>query len=238
MSRNLFQKLLPLITAFAWIVGTPPSALAQHAGDIVLKVQGGQIVPGALGANDEFAQQCVFGVELGEIFPNFADEPGFDSTAGTFPVPSSNGFRLLDAVRAWDGSDFDAFSSERMGVGFGPLPDVLTPISTSTVTGFTLPVAADGTWHRHLEYLLSSPADDGIYLMKMSIFSNHAGVAESDPFYLVFNNNMSEVDHDAAIAWVEENMCNPVPEPSSLMLAAIGAAGLAVTWRRRRRRAG
>src|SRR4051812_42568103 len=82
------------------------AALAQHAGDILLTIdttstiRTGHINPdGSLNPSER-----VFATTLGLAFPDFTDNPGFDCIPGTFPVPSSNGFRILDALRQWNGT--------------------------------------------------------------------------------------------------------------------------------------
>ncbi len=210
-------RLITLIVAVCLACTLSGPALAQHAGDILLEVESGKIVTGLI---DEDSGTVTTGVrvfesEFGEIFPNFTDEPGFDNDPGTFPFPSNIGFNILDSLRKWDGSDFDAIPTEQVSIGFGPLTPVATPLAPAIVPGFTLPVAATGDWHRHLEYTLTGAASTGIYLLTLELFSDASGIDKSDPFFLVFNQNDTEENHEAAAEYVETNI---VPEPASWVL--------------------
>ena len=76
----------------------------------------------------------------------------------------------------------------------------------------------------HPEFTLVDPLD-GIYLA--SFTASTSGFATSETFYVLFNLNESEIDHDEAIEWVEANI---VPAPGALALLG---AGLLVLRRRR-----
>ena len=186
----------------------------QHGGDVVLDLdKAGAIRTNRVGADGGPPEPArVFASEFGEVFKNFADEPGFDSAPGTFPVPSANGFILRRALRAWDGTAFSTIPAERVEVGFGPLDEVSTPIDDVPVTGFTLGVGSNGQWHRHLEFTLTAPASPGVYLLEMSLFSTDPAVAESAPFWVVFNQGQPEDVHDAAVDWAMRNLPHDVCE--------------------------
>jgi hypothetical protein len=191
----------PASVALIWA----STALAQvHAGDIILTLDGGGIVTGGLSA-DSYTPRRVFGATLGVTFANFTDNPGFDCVPGTFPVPSRNGFRILDSLRVWDGSDFHLIAAPTMEVAFSTL-SVTSPPTPSTVEGFTLAVGSNGEWHRHLEYTLGSPADPGIYLLQLQLYSNSGGIGASLPFWLVFNQGRPTSEHEAAVTWVRFNL--------------------------------
>ncbi len=176
-----------------------------HEGDIVLSLVDGRITTGA-GIGAAFEQRRVFATQLGVSFPHFNDSPGFDCLPATFPVGSRNGFRILDALRKWDGSDFDQIPVERMELRFGTTLTRITPETPGVVDGFTLSVGSNGTWHRHYGYTLLAPASEGVYLLSMSLFSNDAMVAESEPFWIVFNDGATQAEADAAAAWALANL--------------------------------
>jgi hypothetical protein len=182
---------------------------AQHAGDVLLDIGPNGAIRTNLDAKDGPIPERVFGSEFGEVFVNFTDEPGFDSEPGTFPVPSAIGFTILGALRAWDGASFATVPTERIEIAFGPLGPVLTPLDDTPVSGFTLGVGSNGQWHRHLEYALAGPADDGVYLLELELFSTHPSVGASEPFWIVFNQNVDESVHDVAIDWVRETYLAP-----------------------------
>jgi hypothetical protein len=171
----------------ALALGAP--AHAQHLGDIVLDISNGRIrtnqfdVSGILtpGVRD-------FRVTLGAAAPNFTDSPGFDTTPGTFPYPSTNGFRIRKALRIWDGTRFVHIPGpmpETMQISFATLGPIYTPACDTIVNGFSLQVGSNGEWHRHLEYTLSDPGTPGVYLLELELFSSLASIAPTRPFWLV-----------------------------------------------------
>jgi hypothetical protein len=198
-------------TLFALILLSTSPAYAQlHGGDIELQVTSGKIVSDAQ----------VYSAEFGEIIPNEVDEPGFDSQPATFPIGSSVGFSILDSLRVWDGTDFDAIPAETLSIRFGSsLGPITTPSIPNNVDGFNLNVASDGSWHRHFDFLLNAPASTGIYLLQLQLDSSAAAIAASDPFFIVFNQNDSEFNHDAAIAFAEGMLT--VHEPSAWAMSCV-----------------
>ena len=183
-------------------------AMAQpHTGDIELSLEAGQIRTGIFGAG----VNRVFVAEMGRSFANFTSDPGFDCQVGTFPFPSRNGFRVMDALREWNGSDFAEVSFEAMEISFSTLL-VVTPPTAQTVEGFTLAVGSNGTWHRHLEYTLVdaqgglAPAAGDVYLLTLQIFSNQSSIAASEPFWIIFDNQADEASVIAAADWVRTNL--------------------------------
>ncbi len=185
-------------------------AMAQHQGDILLNVIEGRIQTGAvLDGGGVDLDERVFISTLGVAFPDFTDDPGFDCVPGTFPANSSVGFRVRAALREWDGSGFTSIPDERLEVSFGPLGPVVTPLADEVVNGFTIRVGANGQWHRHLEYVLASPAETGVYLLEMSLYTNASGIGESKPFWVVFDQNAGTATVEAAAAWVVANKLCP-----------------------------
>jgi hypothetical protein len=198
----------PSIAAALISVSATLAASAQHAGDVLLTLDGaGRISTNAF-ISAAATPNRVFISRLGVDFPDFTADPGFDCFPGTFPAPSRNGFRVLKALRAWDGSSFATIPAERLEIAFGTFTPILTPLTDTVVDGFTLTVASNGQWHRHLEYTLLAPASDGIYLLELSLFSNHPEVRESDPFWILFDQNADGEALSAAAAWVL-NQANP-----------------------------
>jgi hypothetical protein len=201
------------MVASAALAGVASAQL--HEGDIVLSVVDGRITTGA-GVGAAFEQRRVFATQLGVSFPHFNDSPGFDCLPATFPIGSRNGFRIVDALREWDGSNFDLIPPERMELRFGTSLVRVTPETQSVVDGFTLSVASNGTWHRHYGYTLLAPASEGVYLLSMTLFSNDASIAESEPFWIVFNDGAAQADADAAAAWALANLAGEGPTCDSI----------------------
>ncbi|MCA9231621.1 MAG: hypothetical protein KDA57_13300 [Planctomycetales bacterium] len=198
---------------------TSPTFAQIHSGDVELGVADGMIV----------TNERVYDAEFGEIIPNEVDEPGFDSLPGTFPTGSSIGFTILDSLRKWNGTDFATIPTETVSIAFGTsLGPVVTPVTPSLVNGFHLNVSSDGSWHRHYDFVLNTPQSKGIYLLQLQLSSSDPTIDPTDPFFIVFNQNDSVFNHDAAIGFVESLLL--VPEPSGLLLALIG--GLCLRIRR------
>lgn len=156
------------------------SAFAQHAGDIGVGIAHDRIITGLYSDGGGFVPgQRVFGVEFGELFPNFTAEPGFDSLPGTFPQGASISFNVQRALRLWqDGAFGGVIPAERISIGFGPVQPVMTPETDVVTPGFSLAVGSNGEWHRHLEYTLGEPAEDGIYLLEMTLVGNQPSMQE------------------------------------------------------------
>lgn len=181
------------------------SAFAQvHQGDIELRVRQGVIT-----TNVPSGPARVFGSTLGTSFPNFTSDPGFDCLTSTFPTGSRIGFRIHGALSKWTGASFTTAIAERMSVEFAGVLSATSPTDATTQTGFTLSVGSNGTWHRHLEYTLLSPASDGVYALAMSLYSTSASIGESEVFWVVFNQNRSAGELEAAAAWIEDHVIHP-----------------------------
>jgi hypothetical protein len=220
------HRIAPAACAIAALavsgIGLARNAVAQHAGDIVLTISpAGRLQTGGRSAGQPFEYR-VFDVTLGELFPNFAEDPGFDCVPGTFGWPGAIGFRLHGPLLKWESGNYSIApvvpsTGERIDVSFGPLGPILTPTTQTSVNGFTLTVGSNGTWHRHLEYTLTSPASGGVYLMEMTLASTITSTApaggESLPYWLVVSQGASETDRAVARQWVLDNKINPPPPP-------------------------
>jgi hypothetical protein len=205
------QSLTIHIAAAAGLALASLAAGQPHSTDIMLTVSEGKIVTGTVDEQGApLPGERVFQTRLGVVAPNFTPDPGFDCLPGTFPVGSRNGFRLLKALRVWNGTDFSQVAAPSMEVSFATLW-ALTPAIDEPVEGFLLNVGSNGQWHRHYDYTLLEPADAGVYLMEMTIFSNNAAIQESDPFWLVFNQNSPQQTADAATQWVRDNLAGGEP---------------------------
>ncbi len=196
------------LTAFA--------AHAQvHESDVMLAIREDAIATGVF-SGGQFEPARVFVSTLGEAFPNFATDPGFDCAPGTFPAGSRIGFTLRGRLRTWSDTCGCFEAREEPPVMFvdyfGGALHSETPPDDSTVTGFTIAVGANGQWHRHLEYTLQPPAEQGVYLMEMTLYSTSPLIGASEPFWIVFNQNADPSLVASAADWVVENLASP-PAP-------------------------
>jgi hypothetical protein len=186
-------------------------ALAQlHDVDIIIEQHGGVIRTGNVDTVTGQADypRRVFAATFGDF--DFVDEPGVDSLDGAFPPGSQIGFDILDGLRVWDGTDFHLLSGPtgpRIHMVFGAL-DRYTPPDHSVVPGFGISVSGTGQFHRHIGYTLVSqasppaePAEAGVYLLQLHLWSNVSGIGTSLPYYMVFNQSSNPAVQDAAVDW-------------------------------------
>ncbi len=213
-------------------------ALAHGEGvDVLLHVVDDTLVTGSWSHTGDTIveeRERVFAFEWGNgEGENISDEPGFFAEAGTL-AGMSWGVNFVDAVRVWNGSDFSAVSPstvtyELLGA------EMDTPGSAGGFTpGFAVPVGGGG-FDDHFEIVLNAPLDgsaDGVYLIAMELFATDSvrgGVpANSETFWFVGNFGGDEIDHEAAIEYVEDVL---VPAPGGAALLALG--GMAAARRRR-----
>jgi hypothetical protein len=215
---------------------------AQHS-DIEPAVENGRIVTNGR----------VFGYDFGEIVgdPYFSTDPGFSAGMGALPAGSQLRFNIVDGtslglsgnLRYWNGVGDVSFgampSGETLRLALGAQSRTASA-ATGEVAGFSLgTVGGSGSLHVHLNSFLqgadgnADPSDgfppaEGIYLVGLELVSSDAGLADSLPFFVVYNNGLSEAAHDRALEYV-----SGVPEPSVTWV--IGSLAMLRLLRRRRR---
>lgn len=229
------------------IVAMSASARAQHS-DVRPHVRDGRIVTGAFDdSTSTFIEEArVFGYDFGEVIgdPFFAADPGFNAAAGSgLPADSQVRFNILGDLQYWSGSGDVVFGGmpggETLRLSLGA-QSRRAGAGTGEIAAFSLgTVGAAGTLHVHLNSFLqgsdgnADPSDgfppaEGIYLVPLELVSSDAGVADSLPFWVVFNNGLSEEAHDRAIGYVESSV---VPEPGAGLMM-LGVVGLVLRRRR------
>jgi hypothetical protein len=190
------------------------ASLAQvHAGDILLNVSSGVISTRA-SLIEPAPGTRVFVRTVGTIAPDYADV-GFDNLPGSFPAGSRNGFRILGSLKKWTGTNLAPASTVSLMISnFGTLT-ALTPSDESTLTGYTLAVSSNGQWHRHLDFDLLNASTgsppDGVYVVQLQIFNNTGSLADTPPFFVVLNQNLTPDQPQAAADWIVNNLINPPP---------------------------
>lgn len=204
-----FQQLLFIATlschALAFAVH-PTKLCAQvvHS-DINFSYSGGQIVVDT-GATS--------GVATGDFpvdgfFSQFETNPGFASEGDVgFGINPNDtiAYNVLDNLLLWDGSNFvtPAANTQIRIENNGSAADTVIHSSSGTQPGAFGPLAngvgqadGNGDFHSHVSFFLEpnngSPSPDfGVYGLKFSLSTNAAGIADSDPFFAVFNFGLSE----------------------------------------------
>jgi hypothetical protein len=190
-------------------------AAAQHA-DILITVEAGRLTVAAIDKETgTITPTNVFAADLGETgIPHYIDEPGLDAEAGTLPPGSTLGFIISGPLLRWDGSglvptsDDGCADGETMTIQYVTL---LRETACVDVPGFALAVQPDGGFHKHYVFGVQ-PASNGVidsdvYALQFILRSSDPTIADSDPVWIVFNDGMTEDDHDAAIAFLEGPAC-------------------------------
>jgi hypothetical protein len=224
---------------------------SAHIGDVGLALVNGRLATGIVEEAGtppvEFVSlgERVFGADFtlagGEVY---TDEPGFYGSSlsaggeNTIPASSSLNFRILGNLRLWEPatSTFSAAApGERLRIEFfGGAASRLSPLDGSTVGGFSIPLGPTGGFDEHWDFFLDAAPGQtapgaGIYLLSVDIELDNVSGSRSEPIWLVFNNGLSEAEHDEAIEYVESNI---VPTPGAV--GVLGLAGLFAARRRRR----
>jgi hypothetical protein len=245
-----YSVKIHIFTLVTWlIISLARAASAQHA-DVRPYVAGGQIhTAGFVDASSaQVPIMRVFAYDFGEDAeqPFFTQDPGFNAESGSgLPAGSQLLFNIVDAgelglpanLSYWNGLGEVSFTptpaDETLRLTFGS-QNRTADDSTSFVTGFSLQtVAASGAVHRHLNAYLEGSGGDptvGIYLVPLELQSSDATLQKSLPFFLLYNNGVTEESHDLAIDWVQQNLV-PVPEASSFLLATLGGALVGISRR-------
>lgn len=229
MKRSILFRALGLSVVFTLLILTD-TARAVHDDDIEVTISSGQL----------FTSNTFYESEFLDTTVSFeTDEPGFDSENGTFQPGDELGFNVLQSLWYWNGSALatPTTTTDLMILGSGPNMTTVTP-SSGVLSGFVLGSAGvDGVIHEHVDFELNpyNTADVGAYGLVLELTSPN-GYLSSDPFLIVFNNGLSEVPFENGVDAIRVAAGVPVPEPGSLVLALLGAVGLAgAGWSRRRK---
>ena len=167
----------------------------------------------------------------------FTNEPGFGSETleGLGIGPSDLiSYNVLGPLVYHDGAGFVPTTATIAG---DDQPDAGVVVISADTTGADglggLIGQADsiGDFHVDLGWDLSDGASAGAYGVLLNLDTDASDIANSDPFFIVFNFGLEEGPFEGAV----EQFAAVVPEPISL--AVVGVGGLLLLTRRRRQQA-
>jgi len=188
-----------------------PGAMAQvHATDIVIRIEGGALQTGGVNQATGLAEypRRVYAATLDAS--GFTNNPGFDSLEGAFSPAARVGFDILAALHKWDGVNFDPLSTSIMRIRFGG-STVFTPETDIFTPGFSTVPQSSGEFHRHFGYTLLAPAEQGVYLLNLRLWTDTPGVTPSQPFWLVFNRSETGGVYQEAFDWATNHLGTTPP---------------------------
>lgn len=241
------MKILSYAAALTAMVALSPFASAHF--DAIPYLDGNTIrFNGVDDLTGETASNVrVFGYDFGENVedPYNIGDPGFNTQgASAFTAGSTLRLAGTGTLQYWDGTGEVHFtsaptdvtlalaSSPTRAMTFSSSSVTYTPAGAATLTVGTF--ASNGGLHVHLGSSIFSDGDQlpdsvaqGIYAIQVIATTSIGQVG--DPIWIVFNNGLSEEQHDAAMGAIESTL---VPEPAALTTLAVGS--LALLARRRR----
>jgi hypothetical protein len=237
-----------LVGAATLLLAMP--AMAHY--DVAPYFQNGQLVTGGLdhGGNGVSPTITAYLYDFGEdpYDPYNLNDPGINQAIGVGNLPAGTPlyYTILSSLTYWSGVGEPQFITPPTGtclnLRMGNTTRTLDDDSGAQPGSLIQSVMADGSLHRHFTSSLfrqagssNVPGDStfqepvtGIYAFQLELVLSDAGTQyTSNPFWIVLNNGLSEVQHDAARAAL-----GAIPEPASLSLLACGAAAL-LTRRRK-----
>lgn len=205
------------------LLGCAAVVHAQHAGDVLLRTNAGQVQTGSADGTSVTFPEQVFTASFGDLgLPDRTTNPGFNSIPNEYPLNTLVQMQLRRAARKWDpaAGNFCVVPPEFIEVrrGTNSANWIRTPAVDPAAPGFLGPTAnigttdsTDGLIHQHPTYWLfgpggfgGTPPSDGVYLLEAQVLT--APLMVSAPFWVVFNQNASPADLSNAMAYAEETL--------------------------------
>jgi hypothetical protein len=151
-------------------------------------------------------------------------------TPSELPDGSHISFDILSNLQYWNGSTFTTAlpGNETLQLQIGTSSDTLAgtgPIPAGYQIGKVGPPSfGSEELHVHFASTLTGPGavdpTDGVYGFLMQLKSDDPDIANSAPYFVLYDYGTPAGDDDAAVAYAE----TLVPEPSACVLAALGGA--------------
>lgn len=169
--------------------------------------------------------------DISGTFEQKTDDPGFDSEIseglGVYPNDLID-YLVLAPLTYHNGTDFAPVpAGASITIGDNPSGGLtVDALTVGPISGTGLIAQADplGNVHTHLEFTLNPLSLDtpayGAYGILTRLTTDEIGIANSEPFFFVFNFGLEEAVFEGAVGAFAAR----VPEPSSLMLAGFALA--------------
>lgn len=211
---------------------------AQHAGDIEFSYENSSIVFHS-GEEGFLDGTQLFEAEFPDSGPfnGFTDEPGFISEAPDYGIIAGDivDYTVLQSrfgyfLNYWNPvNGLVENTSASLNIEDQPAGDWLVTAGSGGGSGPGVLGQADanGDFHHHIDFQLSSGAAAGAYAVLFRLDTTSAGIADSEDFYVVWGYGIDETQHEAAIG----HFASAIPEPGCLSLA--GLLSLLVLRRKR-----
>lgn len=217
MNKNYRHFLIPVITGILFACVDNTSAQSPHS-DVFFEYVDNQVVTYFQTGSDSVGSSEF---PTSGNFQQISENPGFFSEAlidlGLLPNDIIT-YNILDNLTFWDGTSFtNPIAGTQIYIeNTGNTPDTIVTTSSGTQLGdpvqghnFIDRADSSGDLHTHIDFALEIDGSTatptyGAYGMLMSLSTDRAGIADSDPFYLLFNFGLSTQDFDTAITEFEQ----------------------------------
>lgn len=174
------------------------------------------------------------------LFEQFTDDPGFAVADGNLGSGDLIDYNILSPLFYHDGTGFQPVTpGVSIQIDNNPNGSATVDENTDTVFGSDIPGSVgqadeEGGLHAHIDFTLTDASSGdappvGAYGFLTQVTTDASGIADSDPFAVVFNFGLDEEPFETG---VESFATNVVPEPTSLAIAGILGTGLLMRRRR------
>lgn len=168
-----------------------------------------------------------------DLFEQTTDDPGFATNVAEGLLVNGLDvidYNILGPLGYHDGTSFSTVpAGANITIEDNPGGSlVVDALTVGPVTGprFIGQANSSGNVHSHIDFALNPLSLDtpayGAYGLLMELTTDEPGIANSDPFYIVFNFGLEAPQFDQAVGAFAAR----IPEPASLALAGLGAVGV------------